>query len=85
VSFYAELPNERLIYVVSYEYDPAMAQGEIPLPGKPDELSAQHQHDFLWCRGKVVSCVECVGRRCEVADRGAKVTASNTAPDDSPR
>jgi hypothetical protein len=37
VSFYAKLPNERLIYVVFYEYDPATEQGYIYLPSRTDE------------------------------------------------
>jgi hypothetical protein len=37
VSFYAKVPNERLIYVVFYEYDPATEEGYIYLPGKADE------------------------------------------------
>ena len=37
VSFYAKFPDERLIYVVFYEYDPATEQGYIYLPGKTDE------------------------------------------------
>src|SRR2546421_4516157 len=36
VSFYAKLPNERLIYVVCYEYDPLTKQGYVYLPGKAD-------------------------------------------------
>jgi hypothetical protein len=34
VSFYARFPEERLIYVVSYEFDPATATGYVHLPGK---------------------------------------------------
>ncbi len=37
VSFYAKMPNERLIYVVFYEYDPATEHGYIHLPGRTDE------------------------------------------------
>jgi hypothetical protein len=37
VSFYAKLPNERLIYVVFWEYDPRSRQGYVYLPGKADE------------------------------------------------
>src|SRR5882672_6040524 len=32
VSFYAKLPNERLVYVVLYEYEPATKRGYIYLP-----------------------------------------------------
>jgi len=37
VSFYAKFPDERVIYVVFYEYDPASEQGYIYLPGRTDE------------------------------------------------
>lgn len=37
VSFHAKLPDERLVYVVIYEYDPANDQGYVYLPGKTDE------------------------------------------------
>jgi hypothetical protein len=37
VSVYAKCPQERLIYVVFYEYDPLMEQGYVYLPGKDDE------------------------------------------------
>ena len=37
VSFYANHQGERLVYVVSYEYNPSTQQGYIYLPGKVDE------------------------------------------------
>jgi hypothetical protein len=37
VSFYAKLPEERVIYVVFYEYDPANDKGYVYLPGKTEE------------------------------------------------
>jgi hypothetical protein len=37
VSCYAKLPNERLIYVVFYEFDPVTQRGYIYLPGRTDE------------------------------------------------
>jgi hypothetical protein len=37
VSFYAKLPNERLIYVVFWEYDPTNGQGYVYLPAKADD------------------------------------------------
>ena len=41
VSFYAKMPDERLIYVVFYEfdpqYDPATEHGYVYLPGRTDE------------------------------------------------
>ena len=37
VSFYAKTPNERLIYVVFYEYDPATEHGYRYLPGRAEK------------------------------------------------
>lgn len=37
VDFYAKLPDERLIYVVFYQYNPSTAQGYVYIPGKADE------------------------------------------------
>jgi hypothetical protein len=37
VSFYAKFPDEQLVYVVFYEYDPATEHGYIYLPGRGDE------------------------------------------------
>jgi len=37
VSFYAKFPQERLVYVVFYEYDPANDKGYVYLPGNADE------------------------------------------------
>ena len=37
VSFYAKMPDERLIYVVFYEYDPATEQGYVYFPGRTEE------------------------------------------------
>jgi hypothetical protein len=37
VSFYAKVPDERLVYVVFYEYDPTTDHGYIYLPGRTDE------------------------------------------------
>jgi hypothetical protein len=37
VSFYAKMPDERLIYVVFYEYDPAKEHGYVYLPGRDEE------------------------------------------------
>jgi hypothetical protein len=36
VSFYVNLPKERLVYVVFYESDPSMDEGYVYLPGKAD-------------------------------------------------
>jgi hypothetical protein len=37
VSFYAKVPDERLIYVVFYEYDPATEHGYIYFPSRTEE------------------------------------------------
>ena len=37
VSFYAKMPDERLIYVVFYKYDPATAHGYVYFPGRTEE------------------------------------------------
>lgn len=37
VSFYAKMPEERLIYVVLYEYDPATEHGYVYFPGRTEE------------------------------------------------
>ena len=37
VSFYEKMPDERLTYVVFYEYDPATGRGYVYLPGVKDE------------------------------------------------
>jgi len=36
-SFYAKMPDERLIYVVFYEYDPATEHGYVYFPGRTEE------------------------------------------------
>ena len=37
VSFYAKMPDEQLIYVVFYEYDPATEYGYVYFPGRAEE------------------------------------------------
>ena len=37
ISFYAKHPEERLVYVVFYEYDPATQRGYVYLPGRTDQ------------------------------------------------
>jgi hypothetical protein len=37
VSFYAKMPDERLIYVVFYEHHPATEHGYVYFPGKTEE------------------------------------------------
>jgi len=86
VSFYAKLPNERLIYVVFYEYDPATDQGYIYLPGRTDE----------WYRLNVSTIIHGVEGRwfrawsgwdnvARPLIAGARVAASSIGPDQSSR
>jgi hypothetical protein len=49
VSFYADHQGERVIYAVSYEYDPSTNRGYVYLPGKGDDryqlnTSSIHRH-----------------------------------------
>jgi hypothetical protein len=47
VSFYiktAKVGEERLIYAVTYEFDPVMEQGYVYLPGKDDERYRRNVH-----------------------------------------
>jgi hypothetical protein len=37
VFFYTKLPNEHVVYVVFYEYDPATQRGYVYLPGRTDD------------------------------------------------
>lgn len=37
VSFYAKMPDEQLIYLVFYEYDPATEHGYVYLPGETEK------------------------------------------------
>jgi len=37
IDFYVKLPEERLMYVVFYEFDPSTMQGYVYLPGKRDD------------------------------------------------
>ena len=82
VSFYAKLPNERLIYVAFYEYDPATEYGYIYLPGRTDEWyrlnvsTIFHGVEGRWFRAW--SRWDSVAR---LLIAGARVTASSTGPD----
>jgi hypothetical protein len=82
VSFYAKLPNERLIYVVFYEYDPATEQGYIYLPSRTDESyrlnvsTIFHGVEGRWFRAW--SAWDSIARPLIA---GAKVTAPSTGPD----
>lgn len=47
VSFYANLPNERLVYVVLYAFDAVTGQGYVYLPGKNDENYRLNVHAII--------------------------------------
>jgi hypothetical protein len=47
VSFYANLPNERLIYVVSYAFDTVTGQGYVYLPGRNDKNYRLNVHTII--------------------------------------
>jgi hypothetical protein len=85
VSFYAKFPDEKdekLVYVVLYEYDPAAGRGYIYLPGRGD--------DSYWLNmGTIARGVEGHWYRARTAwdsvarplIAGAKVTSSSTGLD----
>ena len=47
VSFYAKVPEERLIYVVFYEYDPSTEQGYVYLPKYTEEWGKLNTRTIL--------------------------------------
>ena len=47
VSFYANLPEERCIYIVSYAFDPLTGQGYVYLPGKNDKNYRLNVHTII--------------------------------------
>jgi hypothetical protein len=47
VSFYAKLPEERMIHVVFWEYDPATRHGYVYLPGKGEQWYALNVSTIL--------------------------------------
>jgi len=63
VSFYAKFTEEKLVYVVLYEYDPAAGRGYIYLPGRGDDsywlnvgtiarLVEGHSYEGHWYRAR---------------------------------
>jgi hypothetical protein len=82
VSFYAKMPNEKLVYVVLYEYDAATERGYIYLPGSGDEWyplnigTIVHGVEGHWFRAW--SGWDSVARPLIAGD---KVTASGTGLD----
>ena len=83
---YAEMPNERLVYVVFYEYDPATEHGYIYLPGRTDDWyglnvsTILHGVEGKWFRAW--SVWDSVARPLIA---GARVTASSPGFDKSSR
>lgn len=47
VLFYADRPNERLVYAVSYAFDSVTGEGYVYLPGKSDENYALNVHTII--------------------------------------
>jgi hypothetical protein len=47
VLFYADRPNERLVYAVSYAFDAVTGQGYVYLPGKNDENYELNVHTII--------------------------------------
>jgi hypothetical protein len=47
ILFYADRPNERLVYAVSYAFDAATGQGYVYLPGKNEENYALNVHTII--------------------------------------
>jgi len=47
ILFYAERPNERLVYAVSYAFDAVTREGYVYLPGKNDEDYALNVHTII--------------------------------------
>jgi hypothetical protein len=69
VSFHTKLLNEeRLVYVVSYEFDSSTQLGYVYLPGKTNEnLRAERGYDLPWSGRKLVSSLEYLGQSRNVA------------------
>ncbi len=86
VSFYAKFPDERLVYVVLYGYDPATERGYVYLPGRGDDWYGLNTRTILrgveghWYRA---STGWDTVMRPLIA--GAKVTGSSTGLDYSAR
>jgi hypothetical protein len=86
VSCYAKLPNERLIYVVFYEYDPATAHGYIYLPGRTEEWYRLNVSTiFRGVEGRWFRAWSGWDSVARPLIAGARVTASSTRPDQSSR
>lgn len=82
VSLYAKFPDEKLVYVVLYEYDPATGRGYIYLPGRGDEWYGLNMGTIArgvegrWYRSR--TAWDSVARPLIA---GAKVTSSSTGLD----
>jgi hypothetical protein len=75
VSFYGEFPEERLMYVLKYLYDPSEKKGYVYLPGKGEEWYEVNVHSIYrgvegqWFRASDGFCstVEPLIRKAKVA------------------
>ena len=47
IFFYADRPNERVVYVVSYAFDAVTGEGYVYLPGKTDENYKLNVHTII--------------------------------------
>jgi len=82
VSFYSKLPNERLSYVVFYEYDPATQHGYIYLPGRTDECYRLNVNSiFRGVEGNWFRAWRVWDDVARPLIAGAKLTASNSSRD----
>ena len=59
VSFYAKMPEERLIYVVFYEFDPLTQRGYVYIPGHGEEFYRRNVGTIIrategkWLRSRI--------------------------------
>jgi hypothetical protein len=84
VSFYAKLPDERLIYVVFYEYDPASGDGYIYLPGRTEQwYRLDVSTIFRGVEGKWFRASKLWEGVARPLIAGAEVTVLSTGPDHS--
>jgi hypothetical protein len=82
VSFYGKFPDEKLVYGVLYEYDPATPRGYVYLPGRGDDWYGLNMGTIArgveghWYRARNAS--DSVARSLIA---GAKVASSSTGLD----
>jgi hypothetical protein len=84
VCFYAKLPDEQLIYVVFYEYDPASGDGYIYLPGRTEQwYRLDVSTIFRGVEGKWFRASKLWEGVARPLIAGAEVTVLSTGPDHS--